>query len=467
MARSPYTGYRPKTGTPATSLLGQAGGPQIPDQFPAREMRPQRNIMATFDGKAVGWTGGPALTAGSYYNGSRVMSGTGAVPGLGAQTPQAVGPPQAQGQAMIGSAAAAQPTLAQQGSLIPAEIQAMMDKANAANEARYGQLLSNNQNDKKEVKGLLDTGYAGILQKQQAQADALKGKMESGWGEIFGLVGQDSTKAPLERERRRAAYEIGGNQQSMVNRGLTNSTILDSTRRGIVDDSALRSEEIMNAQRDKEVQARQNMLSQTIPTELRLNEAGQAIQQNQLSQTVPAMERANSDRQGFIERRQDEGPNLALYAQALAQQGASQQASQLAAQQAANANAGNSAIPAYQALLNSILQGNPQQQLGDGQPAQQRNTAGWSRPSDQQAAQNPYGGAFANTMPRQQQQPQQPAQRTYTYQDKQAAAQFLKLNGKPVSAQAVADLLASGWDPRQAQDALPVNDLNPTDGYFA
>lgn len=331
---------------------------------PAVFNKPQ--VLASMDGRPMAWQGGPALRPGQTLpGGARVMVGQGTPTGMrtnptfgGASTAATGNVGQAAGSA--GSAGmGGMPGNSQSTTGLPAEIQKLLDQANAANESRYQTLLGNEAKDKAEVMGALKSGWDNVLNAQQKGAAGVTGQMNAGWDSILGLVGQQSTDAAMERERRYAKNELGRSQQSLTNRGLVNTTVLDAQRRGINDDSRLRQEEIMNAARDREIGVRQNMLSQTVPTALRLNEQQQGIMQNQMQQQIPALMRQNDSRQGIIERRQDEGPNIALWAQLLQQEGASRQASEqarLAAQ--------NNATNAYSQIMQQILSRMPVQYVG-------------------------------------------------------------------------------------------------------
>jgi hypothetical protein len=175
--------------------------------------------------------GGPTI----YAPGQDVYGGqVGGGPTIYAPPAQAPAPPALNSNRSSGGGVAgsvAQPTT-QQLTQIAMQLQAQYDKANKANESRYGQLL-----------GLAD---------QQGQA-------------------------AMAQNQRQTTRELGAGQASLINRGLGNSTIVDSTRRGTLNASNARADQI-----------------------------GNMVAQNKA---------------GVIERRTDAGPDVGLYAQLLSQPG--------------------------------------------------------------------------------------------------------------------------------------------------
>lgn len=357
---SPYSNYVPRVPT----RPGQPQRPQYapPDQTGALEMfkavnpqffnRPQ--VTSSFGGRPVSMMA-PPMQAGSTMNGMRVMQGAagpagGPQPSAGpSRSPWASVLPQTQGMPQLPDGQLQQ---APAGNPIAEQAQKDLAAANKANDDRYHLLLQNEGADKQELLTALN-GWNPLIDQSQKDASGVRQRMNSGWDAILNLAGQNGIQSDLERERRRSKNEQGANSQSLVNRGLTNTTIADSTRRGIVDDSALREQGIYDAQRQRELGVRQNMMSQTIPTEMRLNEGTQQLGIGQLQQLIPALMQSNQNRQGIIERRSDQGPQTALIAQLLSQQGATQNSNQQIANalQAAQGNANGQ----YQGLLNSIL----------------------------------------------------------------------------------------------------------------
>ncbi len=402
------------------------------------------NVTATFDGQPMAWSGGQNFQVGQNLPGrpnSRVM--VGAQGGYGVGGPPQLGPGRAPagGYAGTGTSGAGNGTAGGQSpedayrSLIPGEARKDMEEANNANLERYGEGKGILQQSKRDVLGTINGGYDALLKRQQEIAGGLRDKFNTQSGEILGLVGQDSTGAAMERERRHRENQLGRTSQSAINRGITNTTVVDSLNRGIEDDSRLREEEIQNAQRDREVSVRQNLLAQMLPTEFRLNEAETGMMQNRIGQTVPAMQQADRDLVGFIERRQDEGPNMALYSQLLAQEGANRNAlAQIQAQSAAQQ--GTNAMAQYQSLLQEILSRSPAMYQGGGQPNGMNTTGGFRRPN-QAPAQGQYNPqpTFANQAPNSQPPRQQQADPvdSMPYETRQRINAEMQRRGIPVN----------------------------------
>jgi hypothetical protein len=158
-------------------------------------------------------------------------------------------------------------------------VQGQMDKANAANEQRYGQLLGLADADKSERTGTLSSLY----------------------NEIFGLA-NGLSDAGNKREADLTHSQLAQMQQSVIGRGLNNTTIKDSLRRGILDDSALRQKEIADTR------AQQMM----------------GLKGNYAQLLTSLLGDVNTNKMGIIERRTDQQPDLGLYAQLLSQAGAMQ-----------------------------------------------------------------------------------------------------------------------------------------------
>jgi hypothetical protein len=159
-----------------------------------------------------------------------------------------------------------------------ARVQADADAANAANEARYAQLL-----------GLADAGKTEELASLRGGYDAMLGLASKGF---------DGQRAD---EGKRLQNDLGGVQQSAVSRGLGNTTVLDSLQRGAQDDSARRMLSI------DDQQTRQQL----------------AVAQDYYGRLANATSGANNRKMGIIEGRTDEGPDLGLYASLLSRPGAS------------------------------------------------------------------------------------------------------------------------------------------------
>lgn len=157
------------------------------------------------------------------------------------------------------------------------ELQKKLDEANAANEARYQQLLSGSDAAKSEELGGLKTGYA----------------------EMLGLAGQGSAAAHAQ-EAKALQNSMGAAQQNAVSRGLGNTTILDSLQRGALNESQLRDQAITDAQTGRQL----------------------GVAQNYYNQLYGATTAANNRRLGFIENKTDQGPDLATYYQLLSRPGA-------------------------------------------------------------------------------------------------------------------------------------------------
>jgi hypothetical protein len=156
-------------------------------------------------------------------------------------------------------------------------VQSDLDAANAANEGRYQQLL-----------GLADSGKGEEL-----------GALKTGYDTMLGAAGK-GFDAERAREGQRLQGDLGGVQQSAIDRGLSNTSVRDSMERGAKDDSAMRSLSIDDAQNRQQL----------------------AVMQDYFSRMFGATQSANNRKMGIIEGRTDQGPDLGLYANLLRQPGA-------------------------------------------------------------------------------------------------------------------------------------------------
>lgn len=155
-------------------------------------------------------------------------------------------------------------------------VQAKIDEANAANEARYAQGLAT-----------IDSGKSEQMKMIQ---------------DIFGqILGNGTSTAPaLAREDKRAKAAYGAAAGALTSRGLGNTNLLADVQRGVADDSAIRQEEIHNTSR-QEQNAWQAQLGQML---------------------MGVLQNFTKDKTGFIERRTDQGPDLNALAQIYSQPGA-------------------------------------------------------------------------------------------------------------------------------------------------
>jgi hypothetical protein len=157
------------------------------------------------------------------------------------------------------------------------ELQRKLDEANAANQNRYMQLLTGSDAAKAEELGGLRTGY----------------------NEMLGLAGKGADAQRMQ-EQQNLKHAEGAAQADATSRGLGNTTILSSLRRGAENESAIRTQGINDAQ-DR------NKLS---------------VAQNYYHNLLAATQGANNRKMGFIENRTDQGPDLGMYYQLLSQPGA-------------------------------------------------------------------------------------------------------------------------------------------------
>ena len=117
------------------------------------------------------------------------------------------------------------------------------------------------------------SNVTALLQKQLAAANAAN---ESRYSQLLALADQQG-QSQMQASQRLRTQELGNATASLTNRGLGNSTIVDTTRRGIVNDAAVRNQGIANS--------------------------------------------VAANKAGIIERRTDQAPDLGMYAQLLAQPG--------------------------------------------------------------------------------------------------------------------------------------------------
>ena len=182
-------------------------------------------------------------------------------------------------------------------------------EAKAANEARYKELLANID----QQIPLVDKQYDRYTQ----QLNKTRGNIESGYASALGLLDNYGQTATSDLARK---YKSAGavDSQSLIDRGLYNSTVLDSMKR-----------------RRSESQGREKLAidesvntAKTGLTERKTAALGDLDQQwasttlNRL-QTQQALQQA---KRNIIEGRQDNGPDLSLIAQLVQQQEAAKQA---------------------------------------------------------------------------------------------------------------------------------------------
>lgn len=158
-------------------------------------------------------------------------------------------------------------------------LKALEDAANKANEDRYRQLLQG-----------ADASKADLLTALSTQGQRL-----------LGLPGQTSD-AKYQREQRLTNAQLGQVQQSATTRGIGNTTVVDSLRRGVLDDSQLRKHEIDDSRLGQQL----------------------GVGQWYTNQLMDTLGRANSQKLGIMENRTDQQPNLGMYYNLLTQPGAQQ-----------------------------------------------------------------------------------------------------------------------------------------------
>ena len=182
---------------------------------------------------------------------------------------------------------------------IGAGLQNDLNSANAANEARYQEALGINASGGAAQQANLKSGYADLY----AYGDANK-------TEALGLVSQIGGAA-RQREAQQTARQSGSANQSLIGRGLGNSTVMDSVQRGIQDDSALRNRELDEASYGRQAGVIQHAGDQ-----------GYASRQRYADSSTGLMGDLQSQRLGIIGSKTDQGPNVGAYTQALGQPGA-------------------------------------------------------------------------------------------------------------------------------------------------
>lgn len=250
------------------SGAGQGVSPSLLRGFFSNNSRPRqasgllapvggkRFSAAIFNGKVVG------------YAGPKPIRWEGNTPIIASRSPSAAAPVAANPTATATTAGqAAQPNLYDQ-------LQQFQNQANAANEARYQQGL-----------GLLNANRGQMLGTLDEQEKAM-----------MALAAGD-TGAALSRERQALKQQQGLLQQDLAGRGLFPTTIGASLDRGLRDDSRRREEDIHERNRQAELAMRQWL------TGTRLN----------------ALQGTTGDTVNFIERRTDQGPDMGIWAQILAQ----------------------------------------------------------------------------------------------------------------------------------------------------
>ena len=207
------------------------------------------------------------------------------------------------------------------GLLAGSRLQELLDQANAANQQRLNSMLGLNEQEGAKLLEFLKGGYAGLEGKAGANKGEEMGFLGGEYGKIFDLLGKQSD-AEYTREGQRRNRELGAASQSLVGRGLGNSTVVDSVRRGIVDDSALREQEIGDRRLQREAGYRSQFAGQGSDVLGRNNAAGLNIAGRGVDQQAGAMEDQRRERIGVLERVSELPPNLAAYMQLLQQPGA-------------------------------------------------------------------------------------------------------------------------------------------------
>jgi hypothetical protein len=128
--------------------------------------------------------------------------------------------------------------------------------------------------------------YAAIIKLLQGQTDAANQANETRYNQLLGNASAFG-KTALQQNLASTNQQLANGQQSLVNRGLANSTVVDTTRRGILSDSNART--------------------------------------NAIQESVAGM------KNGIIEARTDQAPDLSLYASLLSRPGGAQMANALLA----------------------------------------------------------------------------------------------------------------------------------------
>lgn len=108
-------------------------------------------------------------------------------------------------------------------------LQKQQDAANKENQSRYKDLLSFNKSLQDSLVANLNTAYGPIFQNSASELNAA-----------------------LAREADREQRELSHTEASTYDRGIHNTTILDSLRAGVKDDSARRENELRGAQRKED-----------------------------------------------------------------------------------------------------------------------------------------------------------------------------------------------------------------------
>lgn len=206
------------------------------------------------------------------------------------------------------------------GSQIGQQLQNDLNAANAANEARYQQALQTNEQGRTDQLNNINQGYGGILgtigQNKTDQMGFLNGVLGQQQGLASGLGGTQH-----EQENRRLAAQLGSNQQSLVGRGLGNSTVVDSMAKGYQSESAFNQRAIdeENARLQLGILGQYGQQGGNILA----NTGNQMVnaQTGQVGATGNILAQNQAQRVGLIESKTDQGPNTAAYLNLLSQAG--------------------------------------------------------------------------------------------------------------------------------------------------
>lgn len=192
-------------------------------------------------------------------------------------------------------------------------LQDAQNKANAANELRYQQLLAGADEMRLEQSGALNSQYAQLLNMNDSNNFNLKSLTDSNFAEMSRLNDSYNLNAPIQRNNQRTQSEVGNIGQSFLGRGLYNSTIAQGAEVGANREGSLREEEIRNRYTDRTMDLRGQYNNQSVG-----QLAGYGDQSMNLRSRYSDLLQGNirdyyGARQGVIERRTDAQPNPALY----------------------------------------------------------------------------------------------------------------------------------------------------------
>lgn len=196
-----------------------------------------------------------------------------------------------------------------------------LNAANQANEQRYNEALGINAQSKQDQLGAMQSGYGNVY-----------GTIGQNKGEQMGFLNdnlqaqQDLTanfgNTAHERENRRLASQNANSVQSLVGRGLSNSTVQDSVLKGNATDSAFLQNGIDEDVARQRLGIQSHYGDQGLDTLGRNGSALAAAQLSYADQVPNTIRNADTQRVGIIESRTDNGPNVDAYAHYLSQPGA-------------------------------------------------------------------------------------------------------------------------------------------------